>query len=446
MRPDPNVSLRQRLIVSAAFFGALGAAPLGASAAWAQADGTLPASQETAKAAEDEAALAKPQKRMLYLTNGQVIRSKAKKVDGDWEYQLNRRDWGQIPATMVERVELERTLLREAGRLEKAIDRHDLAARSGHAQWLLDNGLRGEAMELLNVVLHMDSEQAEALEVLANYPVRAVPSFASTPETREDVHDQFFRQAANMALPAQELAALEMAQYKDEALLEELRAELQKTSIGRRAFAAIALKRVFPGEAVRELAVHAVLDTNENVRKQSALALRTPDEPGLVIPIIRAMNNGKTSAVRMNAIEALEHMSYATAVEPLMNHLSALNTAAQGGGGGAPLAHSSIFIGRQFAFIQDFDVEVAQFQAVADPQVNVLIEGSTTTAAVAAAVSKLVAVERGATRTALRHLTGENVGSTSKAWFRWWDENKDKWSASSRSRRPDTGTPLTSGG
>ena len=29
----------------------------------------------------------------------------------------------------------------------------------------------------------------------------------------------------------------------------------------------------------------------------------------------------------------------------------------------------------QKAYIQDFDVEVAQFQAVADPQVNVLTEG-----------------------------------------------------------------------
>ena len=100
--------------------------------------------------------------------------------------------------------------------------------------------------------------------------------------------------------------------------------------------------------------------------------------------------------------------------------------------------HGNIFVGVQFAYIQDFDVEVAQFQAVADPQVNVLIEGSVLDAGVSSVGRYDFAYQSKVIRKSLQQLTGERPGHTAKDWLRWWDENGSKWRAAERSR-PTTG-------
>ena len=72
-------------------------------------------------------------------------------------------------------------------------------------------------------------------------------------------------------------------------------------------------------------------------------------------------------------------------------------------------------------------MEVAQFQAVADPSVNVLVEGSVLEAGVHGIKDVHYAVESRAIRTSLGQLTGANPGKSAKAWLGWWEENQDKW-------------------
>jgi hypothetical protein len=85
-------------------------------------------------------------------------------------------------------------------------------------------------------------------------------------------------------------------------------------------------------------------------------------------------------------------------------------------------AASNIFVGRQIAYIQDFDVEVAQGEAIADPQVNVLTEGAVLDARLLSASSAL-AHERSAIYDSLARLTRADVARSARAWQSWLDEH-----------------------
>ena len=74
-----------------------------------------------------------------------------------------------------------------------------------------------------------------------------------------------------------------------------------------------------------------------------------------------------------------------------------------------------------------FDVEVATFQAVADPQINVLLEGSVLDAGVVGVVEYGYATEMRAARGSLGRLTNENPGRTARAWKNWWAEHGVEW-------------------
>ena len=119
-------------------------------------------------------------------------------------------------------------------------------------------------------------------------------------------------------------------------------------------------------------------------------------------------------------------MNYASAVGPLVKTL-------QSSSGYRPAA-SNIFVGRQIAYVQDFDVEVAQAEAIADPLVNVLIEGSVLDVRVMGVSASNTTLERSAIRNSLTRLTGAKVARTSRAWQKWWDENGADWNAPEESR------------
>jgi hypothetical protein len=228
---------------------------------------------------------------------------------------------------------------------------------------------------------------------------------------------------------------MELARHPDkDALRKRIGNELHSSVVTRRSFATLAMRRVFPGEGVKPLIARAVLDGSAEVRKGCALALKAANEPGLCVPIVKALYS-KSPAVRINAAEALGDMGYAAAVEPLVTRMAA---AVAAGGTGDRLPHSNIFIGRQFAYVQDFDVEVAQFQAVADPQVNVLIEGSVLDTAVNGVMDVTFAEESQAIQGSLSKLTRENPGHSNNAWLAWWEKNGMKWHSDDLSR-PKTG-------
>jgi len=250
-----------------------------------------------------------------------------------------------------------------------------------------------------------------------------VPSLAVPDEAGMEAMVALYDWAIQMPRATQDLAIIEFRTVQDqEGFSDDVAKALGSHSAARRAFAARLLARLYPGEHLEELLAHTVMDTSPDARKSAAEAVAVVGEPGLVAPLVRSMETSQYSIVRRNAAESLGYMGYAAAVPALVNHLATAQSS-----GSADIQHGYVFFGRQFAYIQDFDVEVAQFQSIADPQINVLTEGAVQQSGVVAVRQEITTVERGTVRGALERITGENPGRNTKAWLRWWEENEYRW-------------------
>jgi hypothetical protein len=345
-----------------------------------------------------------------------------------WEVRSGK-EWVALPAHKVERARLAKELLARARRLEREARAGGATRRTAYCGWLLDEGLHVEALAELDRVLRAEPDQADALALLAR---------ASLPELRlpeleqagEEELDGFFAEASRYGPSARELAVARLREAPEiPGLLDRLQAELVSKDARRRALATLVLQRMFPGRHLQALLSRAVLDVSSEVREGASRALRTAEDPVVILPVVRAL--GSTSPrVRSNAVQALGTMNYAAAVEPLITHLT--TTLQYGGGARAPHAH--VMVGRQMAYIQDFDVEVSQGESIADPVVNVLQEGAVLDAAVLGVTELQVQTERAEVRRSLGRLTGASPGNSTGAWKRWWEEHGDEWNA--RTRRP----------
>jgi hypothetical protein len=378
---------------------------------------------------------AKELRRIFHLANGQAIRVVAREVDGGWEYQ-SKGQWKKLHAGQVARVELESEALQAFGRARDAANLKKPEHRLELARLAFDHGLVQEGVEQLEFVLRNEPDRKEALDLLGSRWLMSVPSLDVPPEELGKAKAELLRFGAGAPAAVRELAVKELAKLPaDETLRADLEKELRSSVDARRSFAALALRRLMPGESLKPLLMHAVLDPSEDVRRGSSRALALANDPVVIAPVVKALNslNGNT---RMRAAEALGNMGYPAALEPLMNRMAAVS--AQGAGGDR-IPHSHIFVGSQRAYIQDFDVEVAQFQAVADPQINTLIEGMVTDAAVSGELVISSAVESVVLRRAAGNLVGQAVGDSNREWLRWWEQNKHKWLPGSR------GEPRTDG-
>lgn len=368
----------------------------------------LPQATRDEPAAVEETARSK--KRLLHLAGGGVIRASARETDGRWEYKRGR-DWIALPPGSVVRVAVEREVLAESRKLAGKIRRDEHEKRVEYARWLAGEGLLEECLAAIDRILDAAPDHAPTLAFIAEHPVRlALPSVA-------EERAEFLVRASRMSPAGCELAVAELSEVaarEPEVLQSELEAELAATTSTRRAFAALALRRLFPGEAISPLLRRAVLDPVSRVRDEAGLALRDAENAEVAVPLIQALSSSH-SIVRRHAADALGVMNHAIAVEPLVATL-------QSSSGYRPAA-SNIFVGRQQAYVQDFDVEVSQGEAIADPQINVLSEGSVLDARVLSASQSSIATERSAIRGALGRLTGAKVRNTQNAWQQWWDAN-----------------------
>ncbi|HVS11760.1 MAG TPA: HEAT repeat domain-containing protein, partial [Planctomycetota bacterium] len=233
--------------------------------------------------------------------------------------------------------------------------------------------------------------------------------------------------AASAASPAvRELLVRRLAEVEGPEALEERLAKLLGSHSTRlRSLAALGLRRLFPGREVKRLVVRAVLDGSDSGRLEASLALRASGEPAVILPVVRALESTNVR-VRVNSAEALGNMGFEAAVPALITRLASLSNAPAPAGTGVG-GRGYIFVGSQVAYVQDFDVEVAQFQAAADPQVNVLTEGSVLDVRAIGVTIESVAFESRRVRGALQRLTGANPGNSSKSWLDWWETNKGRW-------------------
>jgi len=375
--------------------------------------------------------------RIVATTGGTYLRARAY-LDGDvWQVRVDR-EWRAFPASSVISAVAVRDLEREARKVERELDMKDPDQRVQLAAWYAEHGMLEDALELLDKNLRGDPVHTatHALLVPERFPVRfdqALPSAPEpTPETdplevwtahTRDVLDALAKYPpAARELMWKQLDPAFTAPENHAAFLHALTAELTSRSARRRAQASAALRRMAPThlagvttlhqDAVRALVARCALDGSEDVRIHSALALGALEEPAVAAPLVRALASPSAS-VRLNVIESLGVLALPSTAPALVATLAATNAAS--GLTRPPASH--IFIGKQTAYLQDFDVEIANGASIADPQIGVIQEGAVLDVRIVAAHTRMVQVQhKSALRKALIEITGVDHKYDDEAW------------------------------
>ena len=389
--------------------------------------GTLPA-PVTSHALAAQEAQAEPKerarRRVIVLRNGGVLRGPARPTGSSgWEVR-GKGGWREVPGAAVASAELERDVLkqlderRDDGSLEPA----DLV------EWAFSAGLLKEAFKLGDEMLaehprdtDLRSVCARAGRYVAGFPERGAP----------DELDRRRQLGAKGSAVVREAVVerLVTAAPRDDvkrAVREDMRSKLSN----RRTFAMLAQGRHFQGEDPRGLLLHAVWDPSEAARAEASRAIAEIGSAEVGAPRVRARSS-ETPELRLRAAEALGHTRDDVFVPALADRRYSRASLPQGGGGGVRPPHANIFVGTQTAYVQDFDVEVAQFAAIADPVINTLLEGAVLDVGVIGVSRVTVRQERRVIIRSLRDITGADIGSGSKDWAKWWESD-----AASRYRVP----------
>jgi hypothetical protein len=274
----------------------------------------------------------------------------------------------------------------------------------------------------LDRILLKNPDERRVMALLSEMPPRVSSLAHENGTTRVDL----LRSGARAKGVMRELVvrALE-CDAERETLVADLVTELGSSVITRRSFACLALRRLFAGQKIGPLAVHAVLDPSDDVRDGAILALRDANDPKACGAVVQALAN-PSSLVRTNAADALGRMGYKEAVEPLVQLMVMAAPSAQGGSGGGPV-RSHLFFGLQTTYVKDFNVEIAQGASIADPIVDVLQSGVVFDVGVGGVSSVPVTQEVWYAGRALTRLTGERHGTNVPAWKKWWDENRARY-------------------
>ena len=385
--------------------------------------------------AQDSAA-ERPQNRILFCHGGAVLRGLTRRAPGDAGWEL-RRDgkWTAVPDRLVASDEMERAVELNFAQQLKTAEPGDVDAQARAGGWALEHGLLEEGLKILDKLLRANPDLRSARGSVCAQAIRFRPPPVqsggkplATP--LEKAIDPLLVWCLPRGPALQELGIVELARLRDRTgLLKALTAQLGSKEAPRRGLAALILRRLFPGKAHRPLILHAILDPDADVRVSTALTLGSAHDTTLILPLVNTLESSHPT-LRQRAAEALGRMQYPAAVEPLVHRL---RTVAQPGaaaaGGHSRPPHSNIFVGKQFAYIQDFDVEVAMGSSIADPIVNVLTSGTVLDVAVISVSQVHFTRETRAIRVALGRLTGADPGNTNRAWLKWWEKNGGDWQA-----------------
>lgn len=357
----------------------------------------------------------KASKHVILLHGGGVVRGLARPTD-EGGYEVKRDgNWLPIPAERIERATLESKLLREH---KRRMANEDLSA-ADRVQWALDSGLLKEAFTLGDELVAADARDLDLRSVCA----RAARRMGGLPERGAEGEFDALRRIGAAAGPMMREGLVErvVTAAPRAELLEGFMADLRSRSAGRRSFAVFCMGRLFPKEDPRAVLLHAIYDPSSDVRRTAGRAIGDLGPAAVGEPLIKGLYS-KTAEVRVRAAEALGNAQSHEFVEPLMDRLYVLAAAPPGGGVGRP-PHAYIFIGTQSAYVQDFDVEVAQFSSVADPVINALTTGSVLDVGVINTSEVTIVTEARAVRGALQRIVGQAPGRRTKDWTRWWESD-----------------------
>ncbi|MFT7668493.1 MAG: hypothetical protein ACI8X5_001186 [Planctomycetota bacterium] len=402
-------------------------AALGASLS--AAERSLGSTQEPSSDAKAKDERAIKLKRVLHLTNGSTLRTLSYFAGGTWQVRRNS-EWITIDGHAVHSWRGELEIKKQASALERQLGPKDNGRRIEFAKWLKSEGFVEEATEEIDCVLRLAPDFAPALHLLSE---RGFPRF-STSGAEEDPASHVARlfnagvsaSAVDRELIIQSLSPLLEDQLGNEALRKSLRKELHAARILRRTFAAHALRRLYTGQEMFAIMQRCVLDTSQPVRQEAALALAATGEPGIIIPLVKSLSS-QSREVRTNAAESLGNVGFKTAVPALVSHFANLSAARSSVPSDKVAAH--IYIGKRFSYVGDFDLEIAQGSAIADPIVFRGEEGILLDVRLGGISGYTYKTEYRSVYDSLKQLTSENPGSSPSDWSRWYEEHKSQFAS-----------------
>ncbi|MDH3590787.1 MAG: HEAT repeat domain-containing protein [Planctomycetota bacterium] len=178
-------------------------------------------------------------------------------------------------------------------------------------------------------------------------------------------------------------------------------------------------------DALPPLYKRAIFDPVEDLRNAAVDAIRANDAKGKTGPFLRAAGS-PFDKVRVAAVKALGNLGDASAVGPLVARYQVV------GGSGQSVYISQV---NQISFVQDFDVEVAQTQFIADPVIGVIQDGLVLNFRALATSGFIDIYEKPAYAQSLHKLTGKDIGNDAKAWMKWYrnEQLEKKRAAAARS-------------
>lgn len=294
------------------------------------------------------------------------------------------------------------------------------------AAWFAAHGLQTELERELDPIFAADPGDPLATAILRGLDVEALVPLP----------DGDLTALARAALRAGEQALgqptrLRLAELRLERLSPDLYEPLLANAViskrgGERVFAVGALARLMPREGLKRVLERALLDRQRDVRQAAQRELARSTDPGVVFPLLRGLDS-KHPQVRLNAIDALAALGDPRALGDLI-----LRVVHSGGSG----QRVNVSFTKQISYVSDFDVEVAQAAAIADPVINVLQEGAVLDVTLVGTYGETdYYVERSRALDALKKISGKDLGRDPKAWTEWWQTHREEIVAAYLTRR-----------
>ena len=312
-------------------------------------------------------------------------------------------------------------------------------ARLEFARWCLDRGLLVEALKQCDEIFEQHPGHKWTSRFLQRARENGQIAIQLPYRRNTDANGDWranYRYAAGLPAAARELALMELATAaldandEDEAQrmgLSELDRQriiagelLTSTRPNERRAGCDHLRLTLGGHGLKSLLLMSVRDPHEEVRMAAARALGSSEDPSVLGPLVTALQS-KNAGLAERAAVALGYTGLNQAVPAMANTLL---SAAPAASAGTASPNGYVFFGRQQAYVQDFDVEVATGTGIADPVINVLTEGSVLEARVHGVTTTRVHFRKVLARS-IERLTGDDLGSNKRSWEKWW--NQSEW-------------------
>lgn len=190
---------------------------------------------------------------------------------------------------------------------------------------------------------------------------------------------------------------------------------LRAESPAHRRRAADLLGKEVEASAVPSLVRSTLADRDAGVREGAVAALNAIALPQTALYYVKPLECS-VEAVRHNAIEVLGQLQGNRATEVLVQTMAAVY-------GGGPRVY--IYIGDQISYIKDYDVEVADTAAIADPEIGVVQSGAVLDVKVMRIIEWITVRETQLIAQALEKRTGQAFGADPQRWLAWWEKQGD---------------------